>query len=253
MGRGVDPSLLKIVPMFSGLSDEALSKVAAILERRELAAGHILFNLGDPGDELFIVEKGGVSVFLPSMDDSDEDRAIYNFEEGELLGEMALIDGRPRSLSARVLEDGTQVLVLARDKFQELLSKYPEMAIAAMIGLSDRIRYTTDFLDEVGAWVSLVARGDFGSEFEPRGDYKERSIKDLAAEFTEAATRVRKLKENEEELRKEVEQLRLRIQIDEDKRKHQVDEIAETDYFKRLTQEAEDLRKRRALKAQQDG
>jgi CRP-like cAMP-binding protein len=230
---------LKNVPIFSRLSDEALAEVAGALDTRQLKAGEVMFNLGDPGDELFVVQEGRVAIYVPSEDKPGQELPIRIFEAQEALGEMALIDNRPRSLSARAL-DPTQVLVLTGDDFRRLLREQPDMAFAVMGGLNDRIRYTTEFLSEVQEWVRRVAEGKYDRKFEPSTDYQDRSITALAADFAQMAAQVQK---REEELRKEV--MRLRIEIDQAKKERHVGEIVESEYFQKLKSQAQDLRKKR--------
>lgn len=95
---------LKQISLFSQLDDQDLATAAAALKTRQLAQGEILFNLGDVGDELFIVQSGRIAIFTPSQDKPGEEQPIRIFEPGETVGEMALIDNHPRSLSGRSLE-----------------------------------------------------------------------------------------------------------------------------------------------------
>lgn len=231
-----DIKQLKQTSIFGRLSDEALSKVAEALKTRELEAQTVLFNQGDPGNELFVVQRGRIAIYVPSKDQPGEERPIRIFEAEEVLGEMALIDDQPRSASARALEAST-VLTLSGDDFQQLIRQHPEMALAVMAGLNDRIRYTTDFLGEVRGWVKRVAEGKYDRQFSASSGQGDRSISALAAEFAQMAAQV---KQREENLRKELTQLR--IQIDDDKRKRQVDEIVDSDYFQTLRSQAKKLR-----------
>lgn len=228
--------LLKRVSIFRQLTGEALSKTAARLQSRQVSSGELLFNLGDPGDELFIVREGRVAIFVPSVDKPGEERPIRIFESGEALGEMALIDRRPRSASARALEAGA-VLVLTGDDFRRLLGEYPDVALGVMSGLNDRIRYTTEFLGEVQEWVRRIAEGKYDRAFKPSVGHQDRSISGLAAEFAQMAAQVKK---REAELRQEL--VKLRIRIDHEKREREVAEVIETDYFKSLRSEAKRLR-----------
>jgi CRP-like cAMP-binding protein len=225
--------------MFNRLSEQALGEVQAALKPRHLANSELLFNQGDPGDELFIVQEGSIAIYVPSKDNPGTERPIRIFGPGEVLGEMALIDGRPRSVSARAL-DASLVYVLTGDDFRRLLRQYPDMAVAVMGGLSDRIRYTTEFLSEVQDWVKRVAEGKYDRAFKPSADYQDRSISALAGEFAQMAAQVQK---REEELRKEI--MQLRIEIDEAKRQKQVREIVETDFFHDLQSKAQSMRKQR--------
>jgi CRP-like cAMP-binding protein len=229
---------LKNVTMFSQLSDKALTDVAKALKLRKLAAGEILFNQGDPGHELIIVKEGGVAIFVPTPGAPGGGQAIRIFQPGEMLGEMALIDRKPRSASARA-EAPSTILALGEEDFQSILAENPEMALSVMAGLSDRIRYTTDFLGEVRGWVRRVAEGHYqtsgGMEID---QFKDKTMVTLAAEFAQMAARVQ---EREEILRKEV--IALRIEIDETKRKQDGEKIMGSDYYKNLKERARLLRK----------
>jgi CRP-like cAMP-binding protein len=228
---------LERIQMFSRLSEEALQEVASALVSRSLDAGEIMFNLGDPGDEMYIVQEGRVAIYMPSEEKPGEEQPVRIFMSQEALGEMALIDGQPRSLSARALEP-SRVLVLTGDDFRRLLRQFPDMALGVMSGLNDRIRYTTQFLGEVQEWVRRVAEGKYDRQFTASRDYQDNSITALAAEFAQMAAQVR---QREEQLRQELRQLR--IEIDQAKRERQVSDIVESDFFQELTEKAKRLRR----------
>jgi CRP-like cAMP-binding protein len=139
---------LKNVDLFRALPDEILERVSAALNKRTLAAKEILFNQGDPGTELIIVEAGQIAIYAPQPGDPRAGQAIRIFQPGSVLGEMALIDQKARSTSARA-EVPSVVLTLGREEFLQLLQDSDETVLAVMSGLNDRIRYTTDFLSQV--------------------------------------------------------------------------------------------------------
>jgi CRP-like cAMP-binding protein len=248
--------LLKNSYMFSRLSDERLAEVNLSLETRELAAGEVLFNMGDPGDELFIVQEGQVAIYAPNKDNPGQEKPIRIFRAGGILGEMALIDSQPRSLSARTLEP-SRVLVLGGKHFRYFVEQDSNIAFAVMYGLSDRIRYTTEFLNEVRSWVGRVTQGEYSSdEFldEVRGwvkqvssgEYEEviqpknqqdQTLSSLAAEFAKMAAMVQ---EREKELKREIAQLK--IEINEVKRQEDVEEIKESDYFRSIQEQVKAMR-----------
>lgn len=252
-----DSTSLRNVYLFSRLSDERLVEVETALLERSLAKGEIVFNQGDPGDELFIVKDGQIAIYAPSEDRPGQEKPIRIFRHGGVLGDMALVDGQPRSLSARAETDAT-VLVLGGSDFRRLIRADPDLAFAVMFGLSDRIRYTTEFLNEVRGWVNRVTQGDYSREdflTEVRnwvksvaeGDYeealkpaaaaKDQNIATLAAEFAQMAAQVQK---REAQMRREIAQLR--IEIDHAKRREEVAEITGTDYFQNLRAKAKELR-----------
>lgn len=255
----IEPGKLRDVSILSRLSDRTLAKIAAELAVREFEAGTVLFHKGDPGDELFIVDEGAIAIFEPSAANPGQEKPIRIFRPGEVLGEMALIDAQPRTLSARAL-GRTRTLVLGREDFRRFLDDR-DLALAVMASLNDRIRYTTEFLSEVQHWVGRVARGQYASpEFleEVRGwvqqvangeasvtlgaqvQHRDPVIAGLAADFAQMATQVR---QREDELRQEI--ARLQIEIDETKKERQVAEITESDYFRELQARAKELRRKR--------
>jgi CRP-like cAMP-binding protein len=233
-----EQAILRKVALFSRLDDAVLAEIAAVLRRRHLEAGEVLFNLGDPGEELIIVAQGRLSIYAPSTENPQLIQPIRIFQAGELLGEMALIDRKPRSLSARA-EDASHILTLHGDDFRRLLAQNPDIALAVMTGLSDRIRYTTDFLSEVRRWVKLISDGSYqpGAALQPN-THADPGLAALAAEFTQMAARVH---EREESLRREVTQLR--IEIDQSRRKREVEQITGSDYYKKLKEQARNIRR----------
>jgi CRP-like cAMP-binding protein len=254
-----DAMKLDKIYLFSHLSGQTLAELAAVLERRRYAEGEVLFYKGDLGDEMFIVEEGSVAIYEPSGAQPGQERPIRIFRAGETLGEMALIDGQPRTLSARAVQP-TATLVLKGDDFRRLL-RDPDMSLAVMASLNDRIRYTTDFLGEIRewmgriaagqhetvqfindmqAWVKQVSEGEYSQTVEAMARYRDKSIATLAAEFARMASQV---KQREDALRREIAELK--IEIDESKRKRQVAEITESDYFQSLKSQARELRRKR--------
>jgi CRP-like cAMP-binding protein len=232
---------LKEIPLFNNLPDNTLAEIKRALQTRQLKAGEVLFNQGDPGDELILVKEGEISIYAPIEGSKGNERPIRVFKPGEMLGEMAIIDEQPRSLSARAKAAST-ILTLEQNQFKELLSENPEMGFAVMAGLNDRIRYTTDFLSEVREWVQRIASGSYqSSELAEESDkYEDETLSTLAAEFAQMAAQVQ---EREEELRKEV--LELRIAIDESKRKEDVEEILDSEFYRDLKAKAKKMKKRK--------
>jgi len=230
---------LRQITLFSQLSEAAAAEVESVLRPRDLRAGEVLFNQGEAGDELMIVQKGSISIYAPTPGAPETGQPIRIFSPGEVLGEMALIDRKPRSLSARA-EEASTVLVLCGDDFRLMLHRNPDLALAVMAGLSERIRYTTDFLSEVRGWVQRIAEGNYQMPETTRGaPYRDQTIATLAAEFAQMAGRVQ---EREDILAKEV--AHLRIEIDQVNRKKESERIMGSDYYKKLKERADLLRKR---------
>jgi len=228
-------ALLKRIPLFQSLSAEALRELEEGLKTRILQAGEILFRLGEPGDEMIIVRRGKIAIYMPEDGDPSGGHALRIFKSGEILGEMALIDRLPRSTSARA-ETRAVVAALDFDSFQRLLQNHPEVSMDVMSGLSGRIRYTTNFIGEMRQWIQKMAEGKY-EEIKPPEEVEDGSLSALAADFVRMAAQVR---EREEKLQQEVAQLR--IEIDETKRRQEVARITGSEYYMSLKEKLKALR-----------
>jgi CRP-like cAMP-binding protein len=232
-------SSLRNIYLFQRLSDARLHEVEAALKRRSLQPGEVLFEMGDPGDALIIVEEGEIAIYAPDDDHPGEEPPLRLFGPDEALGEMSLIDHQPRSLSARAAGGPAVVRLLALEDFRRFLAEDPDLAMAVMEGLSDRIRYTTDFLTEVREWVERVSAGDYEHTPDPNeaSSYDDEALSTLAQDFATMATRV---KQREERLKREI--VKLQIEIDEQKRREEVETITNTDFFMDLKSKASEMR-----------
>ena len=230
---------LRRITLFQRLSDEALSNLGVALALRHLEAGEVIFQMGELGEELYIVHSGRLAIYVPTPEHPEEERPIRILEPPDVLGEMALIDHQPRSLSAKALEP-SKVWVLTSADFSALIENHPEVALSVMGGLNDRIRYTTQFLSEVREWVKRIAQGQYYREFNPNARYEDPSITALAAEFAQMVAQV---EQRETELRQQV--VQLQIQIDTEKKERQVNEIVGSDYFQSLAAQARELKRKK--------
>lgn len=140
--------------LFSGLSADQLSRVAAITRPVRIAAGATLFSEGDPADGLYCVVEGVVRIFLTNPD--GRELTITLCEEGEVIGEVALLDGLSRSANAAALTDGT-LLFVGRRVFLELFDEEPGLAKAIVLALCERLRLATDKINRA-AFLDLRDR-----------------------------------------------------------------------------------------------
>ncbi len=208
------------------------------MDRVELADGEVLFRRDDPGDALYIIESGKIRIF--TIDEGGREITLNTLVEGEAIGELALMDNQPRSASASAL--GPTVLSrLCREDFLAGVQASPELTSRVIRLLSHRTRHMTDYIERLGHWARLVAEGNYDQAMESIQREGSSTDRALTAVADAVKSMVQAVQEREEQLRQEVTQLR--IQIDETKRKRQVAEITETDYFQRLARQAQDLRK----------
>jgi HEAT repeat protein len=123
---------LKRVDVFAGTPDETLAAVAELLEEVRLDGDEAVFGEGDRGDCLYIVVDGDVRIHRGQL-------TISHLGEGDVFGEMALLDAEPRMASATAVVD-TLLLRLAQEPFFELMDDRPEVARGIIRVLSQRLR-----------------------------------------------------------------------------------------------------------------
>jgi uncharacterized membrane protein len=134
---------LRSVPLFASLDDNAARTLRDLMSVREAAAGTLLFKLGDPGDALYLIEGGQVRIYL--HDGDGENVMLAELGDGDFFGEMAIIDGKPRSANAAVTEQ-VCLAVLAREDFLRFVRGNPDVALEMVSAISERLRRTDELL-----------------------------------------------------------------------------------------------------------
>tara|TARA_B110000503_G_scaffold135681_1_gene216672 strand:- start:1013 stop:3802 length:2790 start_codon:yes stop_codon:yes gene_type:complete len=129
--------LLQSLPFFTGLTHEELHSVASIGQFESVARGEIIFEKGDPGDALFVLITGTVSIFLKGEEGSRVELA--SLTSGGYFGDLALIDGQPRSAGAQATED-CEFFLVKRSQFLRLLTKSPHVLVNVLVGLTEHVR-----------------------------------------------------------------------------------------------------------------
>jgi putative iron-dependent peroxidase len=126
--------LLRKVPLFSGLQRPEIERLLERADEIDVPDGQILTTQGESGQEFFVVLTGNVIV-------ARDDQQMARLGPGDFLGEIALLDGRPRTASATA--DGpTRLLVLEHRQFDELLDEFPSITRQVVHALVERIRRT---------------------------------------------------------------------------------------------------------------
>jgi CRP/FNR family transcriptional regulator, cyclic AMP receptor protein len=133
-------------PLFAKGSRSILESLAGTLRRRRFRRGEVIMHQGDPGDSLHIVAAGAVKILLPSAE--GEEAIIATLRPGDFFGELALLDGAPRSATATALE-ASDTLVLPRPVFMELLDTLPGLRDALLAGLAHELRRLTGHVEEL--------------------------------------------------------------------------------------------------------
>lgn len=140
-----DREFLARVPLFNSLKPAHLADLAAKLRVRRYRAGEIIFHQDDPGSTLHVIKSGRVKITTTSPEGQEIIMAILN--EGESFGEIALLDGNPRSANAVAIQ-ATQTLTLDRRDFLDIMSHHPEMISAVLVAVAAGWRRTSHLLED---------------------------------------------------------------------------------------------------------
>ena len=138
-----DPSFLANITMFELLNEDDRIALAKVVDELRLPADHTLFQAGDPGDSLFIVRVGEIELFI--KDTAGQKIVLTRAEQGDMFGELAMLDTGPRTATAVALMD-TEVLVLDRDDLILLFQRKPEAALHMLAALSGLTRKADELL-----------------------------------------------------------------------------------------------------------
>jgi len=134
---------LRSVPLFASLDDEAAKELRNLLSEKVVPQNTRLFNQGDRGDAMYLIESGRVRISI--RDHDKQELTLAELAQGDFFGEMSIIDGRQRSADARVLEEA-RLAVLSRDDFLRFVRTNSHVALEMLSALTDRLRRTDELL-----------------------------------------------------------------------------------------------------------
>jgi CRP/FNR family transcriptional regulator, cyclic AMP receptor protein len=138
-----DPQFLADIKMFELLDDDDRVELAKVIDELKVPGGDTLFQAGDPGDALFIVQAGEIELFI--KDTVGQKIVLATPSAGDMFGELAMLDYGPRTATAVALQD-SDVLVLDRDDLVLLFQKKPEAALHMLAALSSLTRKADELL-----------------------------------------------------------------------------------------------------------
>jgi CRP-like cAMP-binding protein len=139
--------ILKKIPLFSDLKGRDLKVIDGMVYERRYDAGEYMFETGQPGAAMFIIEEGEVQI--TRLNAAGEEVVLARLRNGEFLGELALLDNSPRSASALVGKP-TKALAIFREDLDKLLDSHPDLGgkvmkkLAVIIGI--RLKATNEML-----------------------------------------------------------------------------------------------------------
>jgi CRP/FNR family cyclic AMP-dependent transcriptional regulator len=130
----------------SGFAPQHIDRLTTCIVTKSVKRGTNIFAKGDPGTSLFAIGAGTVRISVPSVEGKD---AVFNvLGTGDIFGEIALLNGHPRTADATAVTD-CALYVLERRDFLPLMGKEPELALRLIEILCSRLRRTTEQVEEV--------------------------------------------------------------------------------------------------------
>ncbi|MBI5959379.1 MAG: cyclic nucleotide-binding domain-containing protein [Chloroflexi bacterium] len=173
-------------PLFKGVEVAEREALIRVMQRRTYRQGEILFHKGDPGDSMYLILSGRVRIFM--HDEQGNELTIRHLSE--MFGEFSVLDQQPRSASAAAA-DNLEVLVLHRDNFLAFLREHPLVGISMMRNLSERVRYTTTYLQKVIDATQQLLQGNYEQAMREIPDSaSDAEIQELIQSFVDMARQV---------------------------------------------------------------
>ena len=147
-------SLLRNHPLFRDLPPGVIEHLGSYMKTRKVPRGAAIFAKGDPGTGLMGVLAGSVKISVASAE--GKDIVLNIFREGEIFGEIALLDGRPRTADATAMSP-CELVVIERRDFVPFLSGHPDVMLKFIEILCSRLRHTSEQVQDV-TFLNLPTR-----------------------------------------------------------------------------------------------
>ncbi|HZG75909.1 MAG TPA: Crp/Fnr family transcriptional regulator [Paenibacillus sp.] len=138
--------LLRETELFSGLSEPLLRSIADECVTNTYPSGTILFRENEVGTLLYFVVSGAIKIFTTNA--NGESKILSIITRGDSFGELSLLDGRPRSATAQVIED-TKLISLSSKSFNNLLKNNHDITLGIIRQLSTRLRETNQQVQDL--------------------------------------------------------------------------------------------------------
>src|SRR5512135_2392364 len=138
--------ILRKTPMFATLADDDLRRVADLAVSRRFAKKEAVFREGDRADGFFIVASGKVKVF--KLSGEGKEQVLHVLETGQTFAEAVIFEGGGYPAHAEALGD-TELLLLPKRPFVDLLERHPKVAIRMLASLSRWLKRMTDLAESL--------------------------------------------------------------------------------------------------------
>jgi CRP/FNR family transcriptional regulator, cyclic AMP receptor protein len=147
-------TVLERNPLFRGLASPTLERISRVCVRRAYERDAIIFSQSDPGDALYGVVTGRVRISASSA--GGKEVFLNIMEPGDTFGEIALLDGRPRTAGASTTV-ASELFIVTREQFLALLAHEPQLVEHVLQLLCARLRWVSGFAEE-SALLPVPAR-----------------------------------------------------------------------------------------------
>ena len=137
--------MLQRSPLFRGLLPATFERIAALATQRGYRRGELVFSHGDPGDALFAVVTGRIRISTGSA--AGREIFLNIMEPGDTFGEIALLDGGPRTATATTIA-AAELVSIRRSPLFELLEREPKVALELLRLCGERLRWTSGLLED---------------------------------------------------------------------------------------------------------
>ncbi len=144
-----DRALWRSFPIFGAVGDEVLDQLPAVATRRKWRPGELIFERGDPGTFLLAQLSGRIK--LSNLSQNGRELLIRFAEPGDLVGEIACLDGGDRSSRATAVTE-VEALSLSRRDYRDIAARFPSLHEAAIAHLAMLVRGTNDRLESVSLY-----------------------------------------------------------------------------------------------------
>jgi len=165
--RDMRRAALRASPLFQAMQPEELDTTLEFATERRFRRGQVVFQKGDTGSSLMAVLSGRVRISAVNTD--GKEITLNVISPGQVFGEIALLDGQPRSADATAIED-TVLLAIERRQFMPFLESNQNLTIRMLVVLCERLRNTSLALEQIAlfdlearlARLILKLAGDYG-------------------------------------------------------------------------------------------
>ena len=142
-----DPQFLADMALFKSLPPSQLVQISQDIMYRYFEQGEIIFREGDPGEVLYMVKSGQVRIYINGLDGSETSVILFG-RPGDIFGELAVIDGLPRSATAVAISP-TTLYMIERQTFSQHMRHMPQLSFNFMYELTKKVRYNTKQMDSL--------------------------------------------------------------------------------------------------------